>query len=225
MNKKLTCLVLVIILLTTVFAALGQASTLGSRILKYGSWGRDVAELQTRLNNLGFYVGEVDGIYGLKTERGVIRFQQSRGLRIDGIAGPQTIRALLGNTSVSRGYSSRDVELLAKLIYAEARGESYIGQVAVGATVLNRVKSPAYPNTIPGVIFQVVDGYYQYCSVRDGQIYLTPNATARKAARDALAGWDPTGGALTFYNPRNTTNIWVRSRPYCTTIGNHVFVK
>ena len=225
MSRRLTCILLVVILLTSIFVTTGYASSLGSRRLKFGSRGADVAELQTRLNNLGFYVGKVDGIYGIKTQDGVIRFQKSRGLRIDGIAGPETIRALLGNYVSYRGYSSRDLELLAKLIYAEARGEPYIGQVAVGATVLNRVESSEYPNTIPGVIFQVAYGYYQYCSVKNGQIYLTPNETARKAARDAVSGWDPSKGALTFYNPKYTTNKWVRSRPYCTTIGNHVFVK
>lgn len=154
-----------------------------------------------------------------------IRFQKSRRLRIDGIAGQETIRAILGNFVSYRGYSSRDLELLAKLIYAEARGDPFIGQVTVRATVLNRVKSSEYPNTISGVIFQVAYGYYQYCSVKNGQIYLTPNETARKAARDAVSGWDPSKGALTFYNPKYTTNKCVRSRPYCTTIGNHVFVK
>ncbi|HHU68952.1 MAG TPA: spore cortex-lytic enzyme, partial [Thermoanaerobacterales bacterium] len=127
--------------------------------------------------------------------------------------------------TVSRQYSSRDMELLAKLVYAESRGEPYIGQVAVAATVINRVNSPIYPNTIPEVIFQIENGYYQYCSVREGQIYLTPNDIARNAALDAVFGWDPSNGALTFYNPRFTTNKWVLTRPYCTTIGNHIFVK
>lgn len=225
LKKGLFCTLVAILVIVFALTSFGHASTLGSRVLCHGSRGDDVSELQRLLNNSGFNSGYIDGIYGVKTQNAVIRFQQSRSLIIDGIAGAQTIRALLGNYTVSRQYSSRDMELLAKLVYAESRGEPYIGQVAVAATVMNRVKSTVYPNTIPGVIFQIESGYYQYCSVREGHINLTPNDTARKAAQDAVSGWDPSYGALTFYNPRFTTNKWVLTRPYCTTIGNHIFVK
>ncbi len=225
LKKVLFSTLVAIIVMFFALTGFGHASTLGSRVLRYGSRGADVSELQRLLNNFGFNAGDIDGIYGIKTQDAVIRFQQSKNLIVDGIAGPQTIRVLLGNYTVSRQYSSRDMELLAKLVYAESRGEPYIGQVAVAATVINRVNSPIYPNTIPEVIFQIENGYYQYCSVREGQIYLTPNDIARNAALDAVFGWDPSNGALTFYNPRFTTNKWVLTRPYCTTIGNHIFVK
>ncbi|MCG0275902.1 MAG: spore cortex-lytic enzyme [Thermosediminibacteraceae bacterium] len=204
------------------------AANLGDRILKEGSRGQDVAQLQYRLNSLGFWCGKVDGIFGPLTKNAVINFQKAYGLKVDGIVGPQTLKALGINTASRSGtgrFSARDIDLLARLVYAEARGEPYIGQVAVAATVLNRVKSPQYPNTISEVIFQKINGYYQYCTVQDGQIYLTPNETARKAAQDAIAGWDPTGGAIGFYNPAKTTNAWVRSRPVTTKIGNHIFYK
>lgn len=221
-----------VLLLIFLFLLLGMASALaenlGDRILKEGCRGPDVAQLQSRLNSLGFWSGKVDGIFGPMTKDAVMRFQKAKGLKVDGIVGPQTLRAL-GITSVSRAgigrFSARDIDLLARLVYAESRGEPYIGQVAVAATVLNRVNSPLYPNTIPEVIFQKVNGLYQYCTVQDGQIYMTPNETARRAVQDAIGGWDPTGGAIGFYNPAKTTNAWVRSRPITTIIGNHIFYK
>ena len=144
------------------------------------------------------------------TTDALVRFQKVKGIAADGIAGPQTFRTLNINTSY-RGsigrFSARDIELIAKLVYAEARGEPYSGQVAVAATVLNRLKDPNYPKSISEIIFQVVDGYYQYSPVLDGQINLTPNETARKAVTDALSGVDPTGGATTFLIPvRPMTN-------------------
>ncbi|TYP48696.1 spore cortex-lytic enzyme [Thermosediminibacter litoriperuensis] len=228
MKKTVLKILLLTILCFLLIVPPVMALTLGDRLLKQGCKGEDVAQLQYRLNSLGFWSGKVDGIFGPLTKNAVIRFQKSRGIKVDGIVGPQTLKAM-GVSKTSRSsvgkFSARDVELLAKLVYAEARGEPYIGQVAVAATVLNRVKSPDYPNTIPGVIFQKVNGYYQYCTVSDGQINLTPNETARRAVQDALAGYDPTGGAIGFYNPAKTSNAWVRSRQYMTTIGNHVFYK
>ncbi|WP_422444067.1 spore cortex-lytic enzyme [Thermoanaerobacterium sp. DL9XJH110] len=226
--RKTATRVLVVLLLLLTLTPVAMAANLGDRTLRQGSRGRDVAQLQQKLNTLGFWAGKVDGIFGPKTKAAVKRFQRARGIRVDGIVGPQTFRALKVYPSYrgSTGrFSQRDIELLAKLVYAEARGEPYLGQVAVAATVLNRLKDPRYPDTIPGVIFQVVDGYYQYSPVQNGQIYLTPDETARRAVMDALAGFDPTGGATTFYNPGKTSDRWVRSRPYVTTIGNHVFSK
>ncbi|ADL08142.1 spore cortex-lytic enzyme [Thermosediminibacter oceani] len=228
MKKAVVKILLLTVLCLLLVIPPVMAATLGDRILKQGSRGDDVAQLQYRLNTLGFWCGKVDGIFGPKTKSAVMKFQSAKGIKVDGIVGPQTLSAM-GVYKASRSstgrFSARDIELLAKLVYAEARGEPYIGQVAVAATVLNRVKSPDYPNTIPGVIYQKVNGYYQYCTVQDGQIYLTPNETARRAVQDALAGWDPTGGAIGFYNPAKTNNAWVKSRQYMTTIGNHVFYK
>lgn len=225
MRKTVAKILLILVLLSTL-TPVAMAASLGDRTLMMGSAGDDVAQLQQQLNTLGFWAGFVDGIFGPKTEAAVKRFQSSRGLRADGIVGQQTFRALNVHASF-RGttgrFSQRDIELLARLVYAEARGEPYAGQVAVAATVLNRLKDPKYPKTIPGIIFQVVDGYYQYSPVEDGQIYLIPDETARRAVMDAIAGYDPTGGATTFYNPQKTNDQWVRSRSYVTTIGNHIF--
>jgi len=227
MRKRIAkfLLVLTFFLIATPVA---MAAQLGDRILTKGNIGDDVAELQQLLNARGFWAGYADGVFGDMTLDALIRFQIAKGISVDGIVGPETLRALNVNTSY-RGttgkLSSRDIELIAKLVYAEARGEPYRGQVAVAATVLNRLKDPNYPNSISEIIFQVVDGYYQYSPVQDGQIYLTPNETARKAVLDALNGVDPTGGATTFYNPSKTNDYWVRTRPYLTTIGNHVFSK
>jgi len=205
-----------------------MAAQLGDRMLMKGCIGDDVAELQRLLNAQGFWSGNNDGIFGDTTLDALIRFQKVKGINADGIVGPETLRALNVNTSY-RGsvgrFSARDIELIAKLVYAEARGEPYLGQVAVAASVLNRLRDPNYPNSISEIIFQVVDGYYQYSPVQDGQINLTPDDTARSAVLDALNGLDPTGGATTFYNPSKTNDYWVRTRTYLTTIGNHVFSK
>jgi len=227
MRKKIAKILLVLTFFL-VATPVAMAVQLGDRTLMKGNVGEDVAELQRLLNDKGFWAGNVDGIFGDMTANALIRFQKVKGIRVDGVAGPETIRALNVNTSFrsSTGkISSRDIELMAKLVYAEARGEPYLGQVAVAASVLNRLKDPNYPNSIPEIIFQVVDGYYQYSPVQDGQIYLAPDETARKAVIDALNGVDPTGGATTFYNPGKTNDYWVRTRTYLTTIGNHVFSK
>lgn len=193
----------------------------------------DVKLVQQKLKNWGYYKGSVDGIYGSKTKAAVILFQKRNGLVADGIVGNKTLAAMgisqsklsssgsssSSNSSSVNGYSSSDVALLARLIYAEARGETYKGQVAVGAVVLNRVKSPSFPNTIAGVIYQP----YAFTCVQDGQINYTPNSTAYAAARDAMNGWDPSYGCLYYYNPRVATSSWIYSRPTVVTIGNHVF--
>lgn len=196
----------------------------GAAVVKYGSSGSTVRTIQTKLKNWGYYTGSVDGIFGSKTRQAVRYFQSKNGLSVDGIVGTKTARAmgitLTGTTSSSQGgYSSSDVYLLAKLIYGEARGEPYTGQVAVGAVVLNRVKNSKFPNTIAGVIYQP----YAFTAVDDGQINLTPNETAKAAARDALNGWDPTNGCLYYYNPSTATSKWIWSRPIVTTIGRHNF--
>ena len=169
--------------------------------------------------------GSVDGIYGKNTVAAVKLFQKKNGLTVDGIAGTKTLAAMgitsSGSQSQSGTYSDSDVTLLARLIYGEARGESYVGQVAVGAVVMNRIKSASFPNTMAGVVYQS----YAFTAVNDGQINLTPNATAKKAAQDAMNGWDPTYGAIYYYNPAIATSSWIFSRKTTVTIGNHVFAK
>lgn len=176
--------------------------------------------IQTKLKRWGYYAGSVDGIYGPLTKKAVRYFQSKNGLAVDGIVGPATARAL-GMTLWSSGssQSSNDLNLLARCVYAEARGEPYTGQVAVAAVVLNRVKNASFPNTIAGVIYQP----YAFTAVDDGQINLTPNSTAYKAAQDALNGWDPTYGCLYYYNPATATSSWIWSRQTVLTIGKHVF--
>ena len=229
-NKKLTVGILsvaFIILFTGVLSGVFLVSPVGleivdAAVLKNGSRGNDVRTVQTRLKNWGYYKGAVDGIYGSQTVSAVKLFQKRNGLVADGIVGAKTASAigitLSGSTSTG-GMSSSDLNLLARVIYGEARGEPYTGQVAVAAVVLNRVKSASFPNTIAGVIYQ--SGAFD--CVADGQINLTPNATARNAAQDALNGWDPTYGCLFYYNPKTATNKWMLSRPVKLSIGNHAF--
>jgi len=196
---------------------------------KYGSRGEEVKQIQTKLKRWGYYNGSVDGIYGSKTLAAVKSFQRKNGLTVDGIAGPKTLKAMgimnsSNNSSASNSGStsnSSDTNLLARLIYGEARGEPYTGQVAVGAVVLNRVRSSKFPNTVAGVIYQ--RGAFDVVS--DGQINMTPNSTAIKAAKDAINGWDPSYGSIYYFNPSTATNKWIWSRPHTVTIGKHRFCK
>ena len=191
---------------------------------KYGSRGDEVRQIQTKLKRWGYYNGNVDGIFGSQTLEAVKYFQRKNGLTADGIAGQATLNAMGISSSSQAGSSSSNssnVNLLARLIYGEARGEPYSGQVAVGAVVLNRVKSSSFPNSISGVIYQ--SGAFNVVS--DGQINLTPNSTAKKAAQDALNGWDPSYGAIYYFNPSTATNKWIWSRPMTVTIGKHRFCK
>ena len=194
---------------------------------KYGSRGEEVRQIQTKLKRWGYYSGNVDGIYGSATLAAVKSFQKKNGLTGDGIAGTKTLQAMgIYNSSSSSSTSSSNVSssnlnLLSRVVYGEARGESYTGQVAVAAVVLNRVKSSSFPNTISGVVYQ--SGAFD--CVSDGQINLTPNENARKAAQDALNGWDPTYGAIYYFNPATATNKWIWSRPMTVTIGKHRFCK
>ncbi|MCI8383346.1 MAG: spore cortex-lytic enzyme [Clostridia bacterium] len=192
---------------------------------KYGSRGSEVTTIQTKLKRWGYYKGNVDGIYGTQTLNAVKYFQRKNGLTVDGIAGPATLKAMgiynSSSSSSSGSSNSNNVNLLARLIYGEARGEPYTGQVAVGAVVMNRVKSSSFPNSISGVIYQ--SGSFD--AVRDGQINLTPDSTAKKAAQDAINGWDPSYGAIYYFNPSTATNKWIWSRPMTVTIGRHRFCK
>lgn len=193
---------------------------------KYGSRGDEVRQIQTKLKRWGYYKGNVDGIYGSQTLEAVKFFQRKNGLTVDGIAGKNTLNAMgifnsAGNSNSSNSTSSSDLNLLARAVYSEARGEPYSGQVAVAAVVLNRVKNSSFPNTIAGVIYQPG----AFTAVSDGQINLSPNQSAYNAARDALNGWDPCYGAIYYFNPNTATNAWIWSRPHIITIGKHRFCK
>ena len=185
---------------------------------KYGSRGEEVRNIQTRLKKWGYMNGAVDGIYGTQTVEAVKKFQRKHGLTPDGIAGPATLAKIGLPTGNSSSYNS-NVNLLARVISGEARGEKYEGQVAIAAVVLNRVKHSSFPNTIAGVIYQ--NG--AFTAVTDGQINVTPTEACYSAARDALNGWDPTGGSIYYYNPVTATSSWIRTRPIIKTIGKHVF--
>lgn len=207
-------------------------------VLRQGSSGGEVKEVQRRLKQWGYYSGAVDGVFGSATKKAVIAFQKKNGLTADGVVGKATYAALGMNDSYnalnggnkkpsggssggsgSSNYTSSDLYLLAKTIYAEGRGESYTGQVAIGAVIMNRVRSSSFPNTIAGVVYQKG----AFTAVDDGQINLEPNQTAYDAARDAMNGWDPTYGCLYYYNPAVATSAWIFNRQTVTVIGKHVF--
>ena len=194
--------------------------------LRVGSSGEEVKTLQTKLKRWGYYTGSIDGVFGSGTKKAVIAFQKKNGLTPDGIVGPATLKALgmqssSGSSASSGSNTNGNLYLLARLVYGEARGEPYKGQVALAAVVLNRVKSSKFPNSVSGVIYQ--SGAFSVVS--DGQINLTPDETAIKAARDAMNGYDPTNGCLYYYNPAKTTNKWMLSKPVLLRIGNHAFFK
>ena len=189
---------------------------------KYGSSGNEVTQIQQKLQSLGFYNGSIDGVYGTETKNAVTEFQKSCGLTPDGIAGTKTLTYLglsSNSSSNSYGFTQSEVELLARTISAESRGEPYEGQVAVGAVILNRIEHPSFPNTMAGVIYQ--NGAFS--CIDDGQINEPVYESSKRAAVDAMNGWDPSGGAIYYYNPVTATNKWIRSRPIIVTIGKHVF--
>jgi N-acetylmuramoyl-L-alanine amidase len=226
-KKKTAVAMIVITLVFTIFLSYQVffRNNETEALSKYGSRGEEVRQIQTKLKRWGYYNGNVDGIYGSQTQKAVRWFQSKNGLAVDGIAGKNTLAAMgifnSSNSSSSSSNNSNNLNLLARLVYGEARGEPYTGQVAVAAVVLNRVRNSSFPNTIAGVIYQ--SGAFDV--VADGQINLTPNSTAIKAAQDALNGWDPTYGAIYYFNPKTATNKWIWSRPMTVTIGNHRFCK
>lgn len=197
-------------------AALSLVS--GAASFRRGSTGGTVTAIQTKLRDWGYYSGAVDGIYGSATENAVRYFQRKNGLTADGIAGNATLAAM-GIPASGGGAQSSDVALLARLISAEARGEPYSGQVAVGAVVLNRTRHPSFPSTIYGVIYQKG----AFSCLEDGQFNEPVADSAYRAARDAMNGWDPTGGAIYYFNPATATSKWIWSRPVITVIGKHRF--
>ncbi|WP_018757907.1 spore cortex-lytic enzyme [Paenibacillus terrigena] len=218
--------------------------TFSSAILKVGSTGADVNELQGRLKFLGFYYGKIDGQFGSTTLKSVKWFQSEFGMPVDGVVGGKTkvklwnatkswVPSAADNTQSGAkppkkdsttsnnnlGFSSNDLKIMANAVFGESRGEPYEGQVAVAAVILNRVKSPSFPNTPSGVIFQPG----AFTAVADGQIWLEPNEKARKAVQDAINGWDPSGGCLYYFNPETATSKWIWTRPQVKTIGKHIF--
>ncbi len=224
-RRALALLVLLLCLLGLLIPITAQAAA-----LKVGSQGEQVKTLQTKLKRWGYYSGNVDGVFGGGTKAAVVNFQKANGLTADGVVGAGTAKALGmstggtsggGSSGGGGGSNKNDLYLLARLVYGEARGEPYKGQVAVAAVVLNRIKSSSFPNSTSGVIYQ--SGAFSV--VADGQINLSPNETAIKAARDAMNGWDPTGGCLYYYNPAKTTNKWMLSKPVLLSIGKHAFFK
>jgi len=216
-KRKLAGALLLIFCLNIMIICAVQNTDRAQAAYKVGSTGSVVKQIQQKLKNWGYYTGSVDGVFGSLTKKAVQYFQSKNGLTADGIVGTQTLQKL----GISTGTTGRqnDVELLARIISAEARGEPYTGQVAVGAVILNRVDHPSFPNTLAGVIYQ----HGTFTAVADGQINLTPTQSARQAALEALSGTDPTGGAIYYYNPATATSKWIFSRPVVLTIGKHVF--
>lgn len=215
----LVCAAVLLSFRSVFYTLTGTGQETADVLSKLGSRSEEVRQIQSALKTLGFYTGSIDGVYGAITQDAVMRFQRSRGLVADGIAGTWTLNALGIKVTATAAASENDINLLARLISAEARGESYTGQVAVGAVVLNRVKHPSFPNSISAVIYQP----QAFSCINDGQFNQPVAESAYRAARDALNNADPTGGAIYYYNPAKTTNKWMLSRPVIVTIGAHVF--
>ena len=209
MKKFLACALVILLISITVSAT----------TLSMGSRGEEVKKLQQSLTEKGYDIGEVDGVFGTKTKEAVMAFQKEKGLKVDGIAGPETLSALEIQTQATN--TSSDVYLLARCVYGEARGEVYLGKVAVAAVILNRVDDANFPNSVSGVIYQ--PGAFD--AVSDGQINLAPDEECIRAARDAFGGWDPTNGCLYYYNPKTATNKWMLSKEVTLTVGNHSFCR
>lgn len=221
-KKSLITVIMVLLFVFAVELIFNTETVMEETLSRFGSSGNEVTEIQNKLKSWGYYNGSVDGIYGSRTVAAVKSFQRKNGLTADGIAGPSTLAAMgISSGSSNTGTNSANIDLLARAIYGEARGEPYTGMVAVGAVILNRVDSPNFPSTIAGVIYQ--KGAFD--AVDDGQINLTPNEQAYNAARDAMNGWDPSGGAIYYFNPSTATNKWIWSRPMTITIGKHRFCK
>ncbi len=251
MNKRLIVITFcVVFVLFAVFQLKNNnlsKETFSKNEIRYGATGADVYELQGRLKFIGFYGGDIDGDFGYRTLTAVKRFQGEFGFRVDGIVGAKTKLRLWEATknwrptaptggggkgrttsvggaanltpSSNLGFSAQDINLMANAVHGEARGEPYIGQVAVAAVILNRIQSASFPNSVSGVIFQPG----AFTAVADGQIWLTPNESSKKAVKDAINGWDPTGGCLYYFNPVTATSKWIWTRPQVKQIGKHIF--
>ncbi len=219
MRKKL---LLSLLLLFAVNIALILTLQYARAAYQMGSSGPTVVTLQKKLIRWGYMEGEADGIYGSRTQAAIRRFQKTNGLTPDGVAGSKTLAALgifEGQPSGAPGAQSGDVALLARVISAEARGEPYAGQVAVGAVILNRIEHPSFPGTLAGVVYQPG----AFSCMLDGQIDQPVAESSIRAARDALNGADPSGGAIYYFNPNTATSSWIWSRPLIKVIGQHRF--
>jgi len=240
LKKKKLIFILLVILLSGAILTLQESNTdaFSNQVIQRGAVGDDVIELQSRLKYIGFYKGEIDGVFGWGTYWALRNFQSEFGLPVDGLAGLKTRQKLVSVTkydytkgaeqaqkstaiNVPAGFSQNDIQLMANAVHGEARGEPYIGQVAVAAVILNRVESATFPNSVSGVIFEPL----AFTAVADGQIWLTPNETSKKAVLDAINGWDPTENALYYFNPDTATSSWIWGRPQIKQIGKHIFCK
>ncbi|MBS4008134.1 MAG: cell wall hydrolase [Clostridium sp.] len=236
-KMKLSNIIVVTLIVLFAVGATAEAVSFGSRPILIGTCGQDVMELQMFLNEEGYREGHIDGVFGPLTSAGLMRFQEESGLPANGLAEKETLelikeiiskRTEVAVTAAAAGefnFTAAELDLFARIVYAEASGEGFAGQVAVAASILNRIRSELFPDSLSGVVFQVVGGSYQYSPVLDGRINQPAGETAKLAVAEALSGTDPTGGATGFFNPAKTNNQWVRSRPVTVTIGNHVFFK
>ena len=216
---KRACIAIAVLFAVNI-AVITLAQRADAASYKRGSTGSVVSEIQQKLKDWGYYSADVDGVYGSRTEAAVLLFQQKNGLAADGKAGTETLAALgISSEGLIEQNTSGDVALLARLISAEARGESYEGQVAVGAAVMNRIAHPSFPNTLSGVIYQ----RGAFSCLDDGQFDEPVAQSAYAAARDAMNGYDPTGGAIYYFNPVTATSKWIWSRPLIVQIGKHRF--
>ena len=217
--RKRLCMALAVLFAVNI-AVITLAQSAQAASYKRGSTGSVVTQIQQKLSAWGYYSGAIDGIYGSRTEAAVTYFQQKNGLTVDGKAGTQTLAAMgISTAGAVESSTSGDTALLARLISAEARGESYEGQVAVGAVVMNRISHPSFPNTLSGVIYQKG----AFSCLNDGQFDQPVAQSAYQAARDAMNGYDPTGGAIYYFNPATATSKWIWSRPLLVVIGKHRF--
>jgi len=233
-RKAMSASLIVVLLVLLLLPLQSLAQAPGSRNLRQGDSGADVTEVQRRLSRWGYYQGPISGVFGPMTLAAVQAFQRRHGLPVTGIIASRTFAALgiavrpavaapnrAAAVSPTRGVSPNDMQLLARAVYGEARGEPFVGQVAVAAVIMNRIRSPLFPNTVSGVIYQPL----AFTAVADGQFYLTPNQEAFRAAQLAVNGWDPSGGALYYFNPRTATSRFIWTRPYIKTIGQHRFLR
>lgn len=231
-KKEIACaLIIIFTYITTSICMIPYTSAVKAIAYYYGSRGDVVSQIQSRLRDWGYYTGGVDGIYGYLTFTAVKNFQAKNGLSVDGVAGNDTLNAIginvagleanAGGGNNNTPTSNQDVMLLARLINGEARGEPYEGQVAVGAVVLNRTRDPRFPSSIAGVIYQPG----AFTAIADGQIHANMVQSSIKAAQDALNGWDPSGGAVYYFNPATATSAWIWSRPLIKIIGKHRFCR
>lgn len=226
LKREIACAIVIIFTyVTTTIYVCPYNSAVNAVSYYYGSKGNVISQIQTKLKAWYYYTGTVDGVYGYKTYLAVKNFQTKNGLKADGVVGDATLKALgiyvASSSTASNTSTNQNVTLLARLINGEARGEPYEGQVAVGAVVLNRTRNSRFPSTIAGVIYQPG----AFTAIVDGQIHSNMEQSSINAARDALNGWDPSGGAIYYFNPDTATSSWIWSRPLIKIIGKHRFCK